>query len=80
MTVALGADPEAAERFKQALPILCPLHMRMVKAEDLAGIISFLCSQAAGDLTGINIPVDQVRARFAHSGVQAQDCCKCAEC
>ncbi len=62
MTAFTEATPEDVEKMKQVLPFLCPLHMRMVKADDLAGVIYFLCSEAAGDLTGINIPVDQVRS------------------
>ena len=45
----------------QTIAMLCPMHRHMVEPNSLAGIISFLLSDAAKHVNGTNLPVDQVR-------------------
>jgi 3alpha(or 20beta)-hydroxysteroid dehydrogenase len=66
MTAAVGVkqvaemgEEQAKVVAEQAMAMLCPLHHRMVSPESMAGVICFLLGDAAGDLTGVNLPVDQ---------------------
>ncbi len=56
---------EAGKAMMEAgMAALCPLHRRMVSPQAMAGVICFLLSDAATDINGTNLPVDQVRAVY----------------
>ncbi len=51
---ALETDwPDGVERYRKAAAL-----GRLVEASDVAGAVWFLCSPAAGGITGVNLPVD----------------------
>jgi 2-hydroxycyclohexanecarboxyl-CoA dehydrogenase len=53
MTGGTFATPEAAERARRGIPL-----QRYATADDIAAVVTFLCSADAGYLTGQTVPVE----------------------
>ena len=54
---ALLGDPRFGERLRERLLVGIPIH-RLLEPQDFVGPAVFLCSQAAGAVTGVLLPVD----------------------
>ena len=54
---ALLGDPRFGERLRERLLVGIPIHRRL-EPQDFVGPAVFLCSQAAGAVTGVLLPVD----------------------